>query len=175
MLARPPVNAGLPLPLLCATQKARSVAGFAWREDFAAPLRGSPRQSFALPVSLLPLLPTARAMLARPPVNAGLLLLLLCAMQKARSVAGFAWRRGFCRTPEGVPAAKLRRRVWFPPFPLSALRRLLARPPVNAGLLLLLLCAMQKARSVAGFAWRREEDSNLRTSHPRHTISNRAP
>ena len=23
--------------------------------------------------------------------------------------------------------------------------------------------------------WRREEDSNLRTSHPRHTISNRAP
>ncbi len=113
LLARPPVNAGLLLLLLCAMQKARSVAGFAWREDFAAPLRGSPRQSFALPVSLLPLLPTARAMLARPPVNAGLLLLLLCAMQKARSVAGFAWRR--------------------------------------------------------------EEDSNLRTSHPRHTISNRAP
>ncbi len=114
--------------------------------------------------------PSARAMLARPPVNVGLPLPLLCATQKARSVAGFAWRRGFCRTPEGFPAAKLRRRVWFPPFPLSALRRLLARPPVNAGLLLPLLCAIQKARSVAGFAWREDFAAPLRGS-PRQSFA----
>ena len=174
MLARPPVNAGLLLLLLCAMQKARSVAGFAWREDFAAPLRGSPRQSFALPVSLLPLLPTARAMLARPPVNAGLLLLLLCAMQKARSVAGFAWREDFAAPLRGSPRQSFALPVSLLPL-LPTARAMLARPPVNAGLLLPLLCATQKARSVAGFAWRREEDSNLRTSHPRHTISNRAP
>ena len=35
--------------------------------------------------------------------------------------------------------------------------------------------AAAAAASAALFAWRREEDSNLRTSHPRHTISNRAP
>ena len=35
---------------------------------------------------------------------------------------------------------------------------------------------MKKGSPVrAPFCWRREEDSNLRTSHPRHTISNRAP
>ena len=143
-------------------------------EDFAAPLRGSPRQSFALPVSLLPLLPTARAMLARPPVNAGLPLPLLCAMQKARSVAGFAWREDFAAPLRDSPRQSFALPVSLLPL-LPTARAMLARPPVNAGLLLLLLCAMQKARSVAGFAWRREEDSNLRTSHPRHTISNRAP
>lgn len=33
----------------------------------------------------------------------------------------------------------------------------------------------KKTRSQNLAFWRREEDSNLRTSHPRHTISNRAP
>ena len=35
--------------------------------------------------------------------------------------------------------------------------------------------ATKKARRGRAIPWRREEDSNLRTSHPRHTISNRAP
>ena len=34
--------------------------------------------------------------------------------------------------------------------------------------------ATKKARQGRAIPWRREEDSNLRTSHPRHTISNRA-
>ncbi len=46
------------------------------------------------------------------------------------------------------------------------------------GLHIAVICALVKTKKApvkGAFCWRREEDSNLRTSFPSHTISNRAP
>ena len=90
MLARPPENTGLLLPLLCVTQKARSTAGFAWRvcgvRILPQPLRGPRGKASHCLSAFCSSLPTTQAMLARPPENTRLLLPLLCVTQKGSTV-----------------------------------------------------------------------------------------
>ena len=85
--------------------------------------------------------------------------------------------RGFWRHPQGGPLAKASHCLCaFRHLPAPLKGNASREPPGIGGSFYLFSAPTRKKRPVGALScWRREEDSNLRTSHPRHTISNRAP
>ena len=112
------------------------------------PLRGPRGKASHCLSAFCSSLPTTQAMLARPPDECRTSLTSSLRHAKSPLNGGLCMAQGFCRNPKGVPAAKLRIALLLSALSCRARGQCSRDLRMNAGLLLPLLCAMQKGSTV---------------------------